>query len=65
MSERPEPGVTQIRFALTLAAICAFIAVFGHGLQRWAGIAGVLLWLAIAKIIELKNRLTRRRTPPG
>ena len=64
MSGQPAPGVTQIRFALTLATICAFIAVFGQGLQRWAGIAGVLLWLGVAKIIELRHRLARRRTPP-
>lgn len=64
MSGQPAPGVTQIRLALTLATICAFIAVFGQGLQRWAGIAGVLLWLGIAKIIELRHRLARRRTPP-
>ena len=64
MSEQPDRGVTQVRFALTLATLCAFIAVFGQGLQRWAGIAGVLLWLGIAKIIELRHRLSRRRTPP-
>ena len=64
MSEQPAPGVTKIRFALTVAVVFAFMAVFGHGVQRWAGIAGVLIWLAIAKVIELKYRLARRRTPP-
>ena len=65
MSEQPDRGVTQVRFALTVAVVFAFMAVFGHGVQRWVGIAGVLIWLAIAKVIELKNRVSRRRTPPG
>ena len=63
MSDRPDAAVTKIRFSLICAAISAFVAVFGHGMQRWAGIVGVFLWLTIAKLIDLKNRLPRRRTP--